>query len=50
MTCFVQYGPRYLKEERWEDLKETVIDRTIAKNRRNSLAAKATKEIEAATV
>ena len=27
-----------------------VIDRTIAKNRRNSLAAKATKEAETATV
>jgi len=27
-----------------------VIDRTIANNRRNSLAAKATKEVEAATV
>jgi hypothetical protein len=27
-----------------------VIDRTIAHNRRNSLAAKATKEVEAATV
>ncbi|HSQ51906.1 MAG TPA: hypothetical protein VLL94_11640 [Nitrospiraceae bacterium] len=27
-----------------------VIDRTIANNRRNSLAAKATKEVETATV
>jgi phytoene dehydrogenase-like protein len=30
MTCFVQYGPRHLKEGRWEDLKETVADRVIA--------------------
>jgi phytoene dehydrogenase-like protein len=30
MTCFVQYGPRHLKEGRWADLKETVADRTIA--------------------
>ena len=29
MTCFVQYGPRHLAQGRWEDLKETVIDRTI---------------------
>jgi hypothetical protein len=27
-----------------------IIDRTISNNRRNSLAAKATKEVEAATV
>ena len=27
-----------------------IIDRTISTNRRNSLAAKATKEVEAATV
>ena len=30
MTCFVQYGPRHLKEGRWEDLKETVADRVVA--------------------
>lgn len=30
MTCFVQYGPRHLKEGCWEDLKETVADRVIA--------------------
>jgi phytoene dehydrogenase-like protein len=30
MTCFVQYGPRHLKEGRWQDLKETVADRVVA--------------------
>ncbi|MCZ6695792.1 MAG: NAD(P)/FAD-dependent oxidoreductase, partial [Acidobacteria bacterium] len=30
MSCFVQYGPRYLKEGTWEGMKETVADRVIA--------------------
>ena len=30
MTCFVQYGPRHLKEGSWEKQKETVVDRVIA--------------------
>ena len=30
MSCFVQYGPRYLKSGTWEGLKETVADRVIA--------------------
>ena len=29
MSCFVQYGPRYLKEGTWEGMKETVADRVI---------------------
>src|SRR5881397_1127525 len=30
MTCFVQYGPRHLKEGSWDGLKETVSARVIA--------------------
>jgi phytoene dehydrogenase-like protein len=30
MTCFVQYGPRYLKNGTWEEMKEIVADRVIA--------------------
>jgi len=30
MSCFVQYGPRYLKSGTWEAMKETVADRVIA--------------------
>ncbi|HKQ97670.1 MAG TPA: NAD(P)/FAD-dependent oxidoreductase [Candidatus Polarisedimenticolia bacterium] len=30
MTCFVQYGPRHLKQGTWASMKETVADRTIA--------------------
>jgi phytoene dehydrogenase-like protein len=30
MTCFVQYGPRHLKEGSWERMKETVADRVVA--------------------
>ena len=30
MTCFVQYGPRHLKEGNWEGQKEAVVDRVIA--------------------
>jgi phytoene dehydrogenase-like protein len=30
MTCFVQYGPRHLKEGAWEDQKSTVADRVVA--------------------
>jgi phytoene dehydrogenase-like protein len=29
MTCFVQYGPRYLKEGNWMQSKEMVADRVI---------------------
>ena len=29
MTCFVQYGPRHLKEGTWERLKPTVADRVL---------------------
>jgi len=30
MTCFVQYGPRHLREGTWEGMKETVADRVVA--------------------
>jgi phytoene dehydrogenase-like protein len=30
MTCFVQYGPRHLREGNWEAMKATVADRVIA--------------------
>jgi phytoene dehydrogenase-like protein len=30
MTCFVQYGPRRLKQGTWEGMKATVADRVIA--------------------
>jgi phytoene dehydrogenase-like protein len=30
MTCFVQYGPRHLKNGSWEGQKETVADRVVA--------------------
>ena len=30
MTCFVQYGPRHLKEGTWTDLKDTVAERVVA--------------------
>jgi phytoene dehydrogenase-like protein len=30
MTCFVQYGPRHLKEGTWASMKETVADRVVA--------------------
>ena len=29
MTCFVQYGPRHLKEGNWEGQKATVADRVV---------------------
>lgn len=30
MTCFVQYGPRHLKDASWMQMKETVADRVIS--------------------
>jgi phytoene dehydrogenase-like protein len=30
MTCFVQYGPRHLRDGTWAGMKETVADRVIA--------------------
>jgi phytoene dehydrogenase-like protein len=36
MTCFVQYGPRYLKEGTWEAAKETVADRVVAEIARHA--------------
>ena len=30
MTCFVQYGPRYLKNGSWNQMKETVAQRVIS--------------------
>ena len=36
MTCFVQYGPRHLKEGTWEAAKETVADRVVAEIARHA--------------
>ena len=36
MTCFVQYGPRHLRDGTWESMKDTVADRVVAELARSA--------------